>query len=173
MKKILFITILAILTTVTYAQQLSGSFQALAGAGKAKVVVDYSKASIHGMTEEDFAAYEKDWIIDKNDITGRFMGKMQDKFKTKLLLGNFSNVKYTIVIQVLVFTTNGDCTCDVVLVDEENNELGRIANLSAYGGSSGTKLYHIKMGAEHMGATIGRLLLKAMDGKELQFPSNY
>ena len=173
MKKFVFITILLIFTTVTYAQQLSGSFQALAGAGRAKVEVDYSKVSIHGMTEADFAIYEKDWMVDKDDITDRFIGKMQDKFQTKLLLGNFPNAKYTIVIQVLVFTTNGSCTCDVVLLDEENNELGRIANLSTYGGSFGTKLYQIKLGAEHTGEDVGRLLLRAMQGKKLHFSSCY
>ena len=160
MKKFILIVVMSVISLMTFAQKASGSFKSLAEVGRVSIVVDFSEASIMGMNENDFAEYERDWMKDKTEIVGRFVGSIQRKLGTMVVLDNSLNENERITIQVLVFTHKGDCVCDVILTDKENNELGRISKVGASGGHFGTKLNLIKDGAEHTGSAIGRLLYK-------------
>lgn len=138
------------------AQTITGSLKELASFGKANIEVDFSDASIHYMTEEEFAQYEQDWKKDKPEVIADFIEGVTDKLKGRLVVGTCLKTPFLLKVLVQNVTTKGDYICDVLVFNEEN-VLATIKNVKADGGTIGSKLNLIKDGAEHTGEKLGKL----------------
>ncbi len=163
MKK-LFLTIAAIFAALItlQAQTVKGSFAALKDLPRVRMVMDFSEADIHGMSEEEFAAYEEDWDVDKPDVIARFMTECNDKCGGTIYVGRYKDSPYEIKLIVHTISVKGDFDCDAFLLDADGNQLGSILGIREKGGRFGSRLNLIKDGAEHTGALFGTLLERAI-----------
>jgi len=137
---------------------VEGSFPTLNNGEKLNLVLDFSNANIHGMSEEEFAVYEPDWNVDKPDIIARFFGEMSSKLRGKIYVGNFKEVTYVLKVNVLNITVKGDFECEAILQTHDGNLMARIGDIKAKGGTFGTKLNLIKDGSGHTGKVLGKFI---------------
>ena len=159
MKKLL-LTLAACLAALIslQAQTVKGSFAALKNVPRVRLVMDFSAADIHGMSEEEFAEYEEDWDVDKPDVIARFMTECNERCGDTIYVGRYKDSPYEIRLVVHTISVRGDFDCDAILVDADGNELGSITGIREKGGRFGSHLNLIKDGAEHTGAAFGTLL---------------
>lgn len=156
---ILLIWVLSLLSS-SYAQKVTeGSLTPLKNCGKAKVILDFNDANIHGMTEEDFAVYEQDWEIDKPIIISKFMSGLGKKCPS-IRFGTELDGEITLRVKVLSINAKGNYVCEAFVVNSQEEIIARITGLNAKGGTFGSKLNLIKDGAEHTGESLGKYLSK-------------
>ena len=159
MKRYTFILIALFFCATSFAQQLeSGSLLPLQQEKRVNFIMEFH--SIHGMTEDDFSIYEKDWYKDKPEIVAKFLTYANQGLSNMLVLGNYPDSKYTARVVVYDINVKGDYLCDLIVVDGSNNEIARITDIRGRGGVFGTKLNLIKDGAEHTGEDFGLVLRK-------------
>ena len=107
--------------------------------GKAKVVLNFNNALIHGMTVNDFADYEKDWYVDQPIIWRKFISGMVKKCNS-IRLGNEIDAEISITVNVLSVSTKGDYKCEVFITNNQGDKIACISGLNARGGTFGSKL---------------------------------
>ena len=169
MKKL--ITLLVVLSTfITYAfsQKITtiGSFGALEGQQRVKMYIDFSEADIMGMEEDDFAAYEENYVRYKVEIVANFYSYANEALRGKLLVGNYKQeTEYTLNVIVHSVSAKGDYSCDLIL-SHDNGDIAKAEGIFCKGGKFGSKLNLMKDGAEHTGAFIGFFLKKQIEKAE-------
>lgn len=160
MKRILItLTVLALLACKAQAEEVAGTFAGLARQDVAFLLIDLSEAQIHGMSEEDFAAYEEDWYKDKPQIIGMFNDYLTRQ--TDKLLSLSPKEKpglYTVCVHVHNINAKGRYTFSTDIVAPGGTVEATIKHITAPGGTFGTKLNLIKDGACHSGKTLGKIL---------------
>ena len=167
--KRLFISLLlfAALSFCANAQQIIGTFEPLVDAGRAKLIIDFDKADMMGMTEKEFYTYEEDWGKDKIEVVNLIYTYANKVLKGKCTLGNYQiDTKFILYLQILSIDMHGNFDSDLVLTyteDGATQELGHAIGLHAKGGKFGTKLNLIKDGAQSTGEAIGRLIMSQID----------
>lgn len=163
MKKIVVISLFIFSFVNTAISQVvtSGSLNVLKGQGKVNLELDFSQASIMGMDEDAFANYEHDWFRDKDEVVALFVGEVLSNCDN-IIIGVFSNTRYTIKVKVLSITPKGDFYCTADVVDNSGEVLASINGIKEFGGRFGSKLNLIKDGAKHTGASFGRFLRKKL-----------
>ena len=129
----------------------------------ARIEINYSNASIHGMSEETFAEYEKDWYKDKPQIQTLIIDGIMDEAESYLLLNKDAN--NSIQIDVTRITKNGGIDC-VVTCYSNGTPLFKYNAQCTKGGTYGTKLNLIKDGAKKIGKTIGKILAKELNKRK-------
>ncbi|MBR5899366.1 MAG: hypothetical protein IKZ14_07875 [Muribaculaceae bacterium] len=159
MKKILLALCALMVSFNIFAVRLeSGSLAELAKAGRANFEIDYSAASIHGMTETDFAEYEQDWHKDQPQIVMKFISCFASVANGKVILTKNGNNALTLRWVVLQILPNGTTLGELHLIGENGEVLARIVELEGKGGIFGTKLNLIKDGAKRSGQNAGIFL---------------
>ncbi len=159
MKKF-FVLFLLCLPLVAYSQKItSGSLNVLKNQAKVNLELDFSQAIIHGMNEDDFEIYERDWNRDKPQVIAYFTAEASDRCD-KIAIGRFPDAEYTLKIIVLRINTSGDFTCAGELHNKSNEVVATITGISDKGGRIGSKLNLIKDGAKHTGERLGIFLRK-------------
>lgn len=158
MKKfIIALCVMLSMGTMAFAEVVEGTFAPLTHNERVRFSVDFSQALIHGMYEEDFEEYERDWAKDKAGIESKIFSEAMDKLGNLLILGHNIDTPYKIVVVVRRVNVDGDFVSDVIAM--ENDEVfGVIKNISGRGGTIGSKLNLIKDGAESTGENVGALL---------------
>lgn len=99
MRKLICFLFLLQVSLVVGAQELAGTLDGLAQEGKARLVVDFSEAVIHGMSEQEFAQYERKWYRDKPIVVGEFHSEFADELDGLLLCNSVIKSPYTIVVK--------------------------------------------------------------------------
>ena len=139
------------------AQQLEhGSFLPLQGEKRVNFAIEF--LSVHGMTEDEFNEYERDWYKDKPEIVVKFLTYANQELSSVLRLGNYPTAKFTVKAIVVDINVKGDFLCDLIMLDSSANEIAKISDINGRGGVFGTKLSLIKDGAEHTGKIVGQIL---------------
>lgn len=156
---ILYILFSIFVVLQSWGKSVNPDLASLAKLGKAKVEVDFSDASIHGMSEEDFQLLENDWMKDKPEVIATFLGGISDGLAGVLSLGSGFKTPFTVRVNVLTVSGQGDYTCDVDIL-KDGKSIATIERVKADGGSWGSKLNLIKDGAKHTGEQVGRKLRK-------------
>lgn len=134
----------------------SGSVAALAGVDKVNFDIEF--VSIHGMSEAEFAKYEKDWYTDKPEIVGKILDNANKKLKGTFAMVKNISANYTVKLVVNQITKKGNFSCDVLVLDANKSEIAKIGDVKAKGGKWGSKLNLIKDGAEGVGKEFGSVL---------------
>lgn len=147
------------------AQKLEGSVDVLLNESRVDFELSFAKASIHGMSEAEFAKYETDWNKDMPQIIGYFVDDLNDEINGLVRFGSYPTAKYKLVVEVIEVSVGGDLDSDVYLLDNSGNTVAKISGLVGKGGLWGTKLYLIKQGASHSGEILGELLHKTLKKK--------
>ena len=138
MKKIIAaLLIFSALFTVANAQKVTGTFAPLRDEARVRMNIDFSEADIMGMSEEEFADFEKDWNHDKVDILAYLYENANDALNGAISVGNYKQ--------------ETEYTLDLV-----------VRTVNARGGKIGTKLNLMKDGAKHTGKALGKFLLQNM-----------
>lgn len=159
MKRCTLIFIASLFSLTVFAQQLErGSLLPLQSENRVNFTMDF--LSVHGMTEDDFSIYEKDWYKDKPGIVAKFLTYANKGLVNTLTLGHYPASRYTVKAVVNDINVQGDYLCDLIVVDSAENEIARINDIRGRGGVWGTKLNLIKDGAEHTGENFGLILRK-------------
>ncbi len=158
MKKIFAFLMFATAVCVANAQRIEGSFDVLKNEARVNFQLNYSKASIHGMTEAEFAEYEEDWHKDMPQIVDDFLSGLNSQISYMVSFGKYPSSRYTLRVDVSYVEVDGSCYSNVLLLDSDSNVVAKIVGLQASGGMYGTKLYLIKKGAERSGRKIGRII---------------
>ena len=167
MKKIIILlSVLTVAMTEALGQSIRGDFTPLQSESKVQIQLDYSKADIHGMTEDDFAVYEEDWNEDKPEIISKFVTACNKGIGHAPYLIISRSTPYILKVDILTIFDNGDCILDASLINPEGLTIGTIENVRGEGGRFGTKLNLIKDGSEDSGLQLGRLLKKAMKKRQ-------
>ena len=165
MKKFIVLICCIALGFAAKAQKLEGSFEVLLEETRVNFELSFAKASIHGMSEAEFAKYETDWNKDMPQIIGCFVEDMNNEIMGIVRFGSYPTAKYKLKVEVIEVTTYGGFDSDVYLLDNNNNTLAKISGLVSAGGAWGTKLYLIKRGASDSGEALGELLYKTLTKK--------
>lgn len=161
MKKFLLL-VLSLFALESYSQKLvEGSLAPLKAAQKVELILDFSKAYIHGMSESEFSDYEKGWDKDKPQIVGLFMKETRDAIGDVIRLGRYSDADYIMRVYVIDISVSGDFECEVEVNDTSSTTIAKI-DFKAKGGRFGTKLNLIKDGAQHAGTALGSFLKKKL-----------
>ena len=128
---------------------------------KLNCVLDFSQATIMGMTEEQFAQYEPDWEKDKWKIVKKFLNGVNGKLDEVLVAGGYKDTPYTLAVTVTTITDVGNVFCNAELKDSQGAVLFRVKEVS--GGKDpvflpGTKLAKIKLWSNLTGKCLGSIL---------------
>ena len=75
--------------TAANAQKINGSFSSLREEARVQMNIDFSEADIMGMSEAEFADYEKDWTHDKVQILNLFYENVNDALNGAIVVGNY------------------------------------------------------------------------------------
>ena len=123
--------------------------------------MDFSNALILGMSENEFAEYEKDWVDDKPTIIRNFKTGTNLTIGKSYGVGDYKDAKYIIKVQVNTITDEGYFIRDVDIVDENNKVVFHLDHLT--GGKEpaiaiGTKLARMKVWATLTGKSLGSIL---------------
>ena len=123
--------------------------------------MDFSKAMILGMSESEFAEYEKDWYDDKPTIIHNFVVGANLALGKSYRFGDYKNARYAVKVLVNTITEEGFFICEVDIVDEKNEVVFHLDSLT--GGSEpaigiGTKLARMKVWATLTGKKLGSIL---------------
>lgn len=169
MKKLcLLMFFLSVVSTTIVAQEHYGSFKEIAQEGKAKIVVDYSEAMIHGMNEEEFAVYEPDWMKDKPVVIGKFLTNFSEELDGMLVCHGKAVSPFTVLVKMLSINVKGNTVLSIHIL-KGDIEMAAIKGIKEDGGTFGTKLNLIKDGAAHVGekagASLKKVLKKALKSK--------
>lgn len=128
---------------------------------KINLVIDFSKATIMGMSETEFSNYEKDWKKDQPTIISRFRKGVNSKLNDMLNIGAFPSADYTMKVTVKTISDMGNVYCDAVIVDMNGTVIFSVNNVN--GGSEppilpGSKLARIKSWAYLTGRSLSSIL---------------
>lgn len=162
MKKLLILMLCIGASFAVKAQKLEGFICVLINEARVNFELDFSKANIHGMSEADFARYEKDWNKDMPAIIGGFVENLNEEIDGLVRFGHYPTAKYKLKVEVIEVSLNGNYDSDAYLLDNEGNTVAKITGLFAKGGVFGTKLNLIKDGSKHSGELLGEILHKAL-----------
>ncbi len=165
MKRLLSIAFLLCAGLGAFSQRLeSGSFDGLKDIDRIAVDVDFSNASIHGMSEKAFAKYECDWYKDKPEIVAEFVGGIAERLASVISVADKSETRWLLRINVENVGKSGGFYCSADLLDGENVE-AHLTGLQGPGGHFGSKLNLIKDGvkktSKRCGSFIRSLIKKA------------
>lgn len=130
--------------------------------------VDFSHALIQGMSEEQYAEYEKDWQDDKSTIVNNFRKATNLALGKSYGVGDYKNSPFTVNVKVNTITDNGFFICDVDIIDENDKVVFHLDYLT--GGKEpsigiGTKLARMKLWATLTGKALGSILKKEFSQK--------
>lgn len=168
MKKIIAaLLIFSALFTVANAQKVTGTFAPLRDEARVRMNIDFYEADIMGMSEEEFADFEKDWNHDKVDILAYLYENANDALNGAISVGNYKQeTEYTLDLVVRTVNARGDYDCDLFLfrnlADGSQEFVAEAEGINARGGKIGTKLNLMKDGAKHTGKALGKFLLQNM-----------
>ena len=128
---------------------------------KINYVIDFSHSIIMGLSETDFANYEKDWNKDKISIITKFQKGINNKLDGLLNIGTYMDSPYTLMVTVKNISDVGNIFCDVTITDDNGQILFAVKNVN--GGAEppflpGTKLAKIKIWASLTGRSLGGIL---------------
>lgn len=163
MKKVILTLVLITIGVSAMAQRVTGTFMPLRSQDRVKMVIDYSEADIMGMPEEQFYTFEKDWAHDKVEVVSLYYNYANRELAKEkaFIVGSYNfDTDYTLYLIVRTVDIRGNHDCDLILVANDEIEIGRAVGIRADGGTFGSKLNLMKDGAEHTGKSIGRFLLK-------------
>ncbi len=162
MKKFCFLlVVIFLLPFAASAQQLvQGNLSFLKGQTFLDCSVDFSQASILGMTEDEIAVQEEDWWKDRHNYVGRFYEGINSKLmKKSLFVGKHENASYRAELVVRQVEKNGNMLSEFVISSTENPEeiLCKIV-VSATGGRFGSFLNLLGDGMEHTGEILSKYI---------------
>ena len=175
MKKLLPLILFSMVCSMASAQKVYGSFRSLNEQVRVKMTIDFSQAYIHGMTEEEFTEYEKDYEKDKPqlialiyDYASKYLAKRNYE-RSFTSVGNYKDdTDPILVLTIRSISATGDYDCDISLFkkdDDKKIEIGRAVGIRASGGRFGSKLNLMKDGAEHLGEELGKFLYRAPNSR--------
>ena len=166
-----FLTILLFLVTIMNslaAQTVIGSFDALKGQTRVRMIIDYTEADIMGMTEDEFYGYQEDWAEDKQWVINHYYECANKKLGERMMVSNYKNSKYTLhlVVHAIDMKGNHDCSLYLYEISEDGKQtkLAEVPRIYGKGGKTGGEVGLIKDGAESVGKIIGILLRKEVLG---------
>ena len=163
MKKILLLTLMMVgLAFNAMGQTVTVDSLRKAPLGlRANLVMDFSKAIIHEMSEENFAKHEKDWERDKPSIVEKFRAAANVKLDNEMKLGYYDDAEYQMTVTVKSITTKGFIVCDAVLTNKDGKVFFAVEDLKGSSDSfftPGTKLARIKFWAALTGVALGSVI---------------
>ncbi|MDD3946131.1 MAG: hypothetical protein PHS38_15685 [Bacteroidales bacterium] len=133
------------------------------------VILDMSRASIHGYSESDFVYREdlqsdKDWATlweteYKPDLLNKFLGSfnlMLFDFGYTVKFGDFKNSKYQLRIQVIKVLSGGSTAVELSIEDREQLELIYLFKIDGLGGKYGSKVNLMGDGFTRAGRVAAR-----------------
>ena len=179
MKKVAFALISLLLFSVTgNAQKIkSGGLEGIYPEGTLNIIIDYSRASIKGYTEEELIDANinltKDWVEGKNYLLERYIDSIKKGYKTALLsipraqqseynlrVGVFKDAHYSLVLYPDNIQDNGTLTATAEVVDDSGTTIAEISDIKGKGGRYGSYVNLVGDGLESAGYKIGYLLEK-------------
>lgn len=148
----------------TQAQQIQqGDLAFLHDQTRLQFEFDFSQASIIGMSEEAYSAYEEDWLKDRPRYTGRFYNALENQLEGKyFLVGNQPAAAYEARMQVEQINRDGTIYATIVFTPKDNDHVLCTISLIGKGGTFGTHLNLIGDGMQSCGKQLGKLLRKVL-----------
>ena len=168
MKKIFLSMAFVAIALSSQAQSLTGSLKELAQAGKAKLEFDYSKAKVHGLSEDEYCKmFEHDYFKDKPEVLSTFNSEFNLALDNTLVCSQTMESPFTIVVQVLEVKNNGTTSCVMHVMkknaDGTSSEVATVSDLKKHGGTYGSAMNLMKDGAKHLGKAAGQYMKKAIN----------
>lgn len=124
------------------------------------LIVDFSKASIHNMNEEEFSTYEPNYIRLKPEVIGKLAEEFNDSEKVKFMIGNFPNASYAIKVTILSVSTKGNITSSADVVDKNGKTIASVPEMYGDGGTFGSKMNLMGDGCKSTGKVLAKKLAK-------------
>ena len=157
MKRILLFTMM-LMCCFAIAQAQQATILDVNKTSTVNVIIDFSKASIHNMTESEFAEYEEDFYKDMPELKSKLIHDFNRAKNVDFVIGSFPSAVYTLKIEILYVGLKGDIMSNSTIVDSEGNVIAEVKDLYAKGGHIGTKLNLIGDGMYRTGKLLSRSL---------------
>lgn len=154
----LFVAIMFFLPMQIVAQTVSGDFSGLKKQAFANIKVNYTDASIHGLSEEDFSYIEPDWEKEKPTVLLKIISQLSDRLQGKLTFGLKRENSYTIVINVVSVNSKGTHLSNVDIISPSGEVEASIQGVEGKGGTFGSAINLIGDGAKSTGKNIAKIL---------------
>ena len=154
LKMLIAIVFMASVNFPLFAQKIEGSLDVLKEAQRVGLEVDFSSASILGMSEQEYSDYEQDWQTDKPAIVSRLAEGCNDKLDGLFYVGSYNAEVRDALIRITVLTVSqkGDMDCDARIMDPDGNTIATVKGIRAKGGVFGTTLNLIAGSAQRVPA---------------------
>lgn len=122
--------------------------------------MDFSDALIMGMSENEFAKYEKDWCDDKPTIIRNFKTGTNLTLGRSLGIGEYKDARYIVKVKVNTITDEGFFICDVDILENDKVvfHLDHLTGGKEPSLAIGTKLARMKVWATLTGKSFGSIL---------------
>lgn len=164
MKKFWLLLLVATFALVANAQSIkSGSIDCLQGQTKVALVIDYSNATILGMSEGVYAKYEQNWELCKKEALVNFVTHFNEKNENVMFVGNDA-ADYVFNVNVLSINKKGHCKAELNINDAKTNEtIAVIATFDISKFSVGTTNHKVKSNIGSLGEKIGEFITKGVN----------
>lgn len=156
---ILFIILTLSSITCSYAQDKHVTETTILDVCKEKFLkleVDFSQASIHNMTEEDFAIYEPSYKKDKPEVIAKLAESFNKKNERLFLVGAFPKAAYTLKVTILSVSAKGNINSMAEILGKDRNVIAKIENIYGKGGVFGCKMNLIGDGCKSTGKALAK-----------------
>lgn len=152
-----------ILTVLIFIYSLNTQAQNLLDVNSSKTVnliVDFSKASIHNLNENEFSSYEPDYTRLKPEVIGKLAEEFNESGKVNFMIGNFPKSSYSIKVTIVSVSTKGNVVSYAEILDQENNLIAKVSDLRGSGGTFGSKMNLMGDGCKSTGKVLAKELAK-------------
>lgn len=154
----LFVAIMFFLPIQTVAQTVLGDFSGFKKQAFTNIKVNYTDASIHGLSEEDFSYIEPDWEKEKPTVLLKVISQLSDRLQGKLTFGLKRENSYTIVINVISVNSKGTHLSNVDIISPSGEVEASIQGVEGKGGTFGSAINLIGDGAKSTGKIIAKII---------------
>lgn len=171
MKQIILLLCLLILSTASFAKKKkTNPYEFLRNQKQLHLVIDYSNAVIHGLSEDDFLELQaikggEEWKTKweeeiKKELYLKFVGEVNTPLigKYDLRVANYPDAEYQATIQIQSITQRGTTKAKVVFTKRNSNEEITYLYIDGLGGTFGSKENLMGDGFRRAGEDLGGFL---------------
>lgn len=147
------------LSVSTWGQQVvEGDLSFLRNVHAMQLVLDFSNASMLGLSEDKFAVYEKDWQKEKKEIYGELLSEISKR--NKHIAFTRQEKPYVLKVEIKEVSLSGNTICNLIFYSD-SKEMAVVEGIYGKGGKYGTKINLIGDGVKSIGKKTGDFIRKA------------
>lgn len=127
-----------------------------------RLEVDFSQASIHSMTEDDFAIYEPSYCKHKFTVIGKLADSFNDSKRLPFIIGNFPKASYILKVRIISVDSKGNMNSTAEFLDKDGKLVAKVGEIYGDGGTFGSKMNLMGDGFKSTGKALSKQVKKLL-----------